>query len=563
MEYILIEESKFKNEPSDDDNLLLDKYFKTKISEDQEIMLNEIEMSQKKELWSLAKMETMVSNDETLSNRYEEMAVDGPFKFGYHWNEVIMNLLFNEFVLEDPRYLEKYLNTIAKEKKTRGNPDRKIGTDNFKSTSKKNDDKGDKKPKQEFKPKYEPKQETKPEPKKKIKENNMEEFMKVSDVNNEDYELITNSQDVQAIRNDIGADESNDYETLFVKYGDGEYVEIYGMEGSVPALSNTIHRIYPKNLDETTASAGNSGQYSGPFMWAKNKENMAFGKKPAYNGGTIVENKNVNFEYFENKLNDLVNEDKKTSSIINKERIGKENVSNFNQHIKDSNIDKIIKDSKSEEPDQKHKSLQDIEDEQVKNMKKEFKPVKHEATDEFKKQVALKRGYGMQDLKYDIEPSDSFKERAKEDMGEELYNLGQEKIELEKGIPMYNKDTTPTKDEDKYRKDLKESNMVTATYNLMGNTKYIDFDISEIEINESITDESFVRLVTEGLGNIYSNTGVLNEKIEKDLNSYIYYLNLNNDEIVKVLKNINESSIDLSSFKKLSNYSPYRKSRGL
>lgn len=82
-------------------------------------MLNEKEQSLKKKIFSLAKMEALVFSDPVLSAKYEEMAENGEEKYGYHYNETIMNMLFNDYVLNSPKYLQKYKMAIPKEKKRR------------------------------------------------------------------------------------------------------------------------------------------------------------------------------------------------------------------------------------------------------------------------------------------------------------------------------------------------------------------------------------------------------------------------------------------------------------
>lgn len=82
-------------------------------------MLSEAEQSLKKKIFSLAKMEALVFSDPKLSAVYEEMAENGEEKYGYHYNETIQNMIFNDYVLNSPKYLQKYKMSIPKEKKRR------------------------------------------------------------------------------------------------------------------------------------------------------------------------------------------------------------------------------------------------------------------------------------------------------------------------------------------------------------------------------------------------------------------------------------------------------------
>ena len=82
-------------------------------------MLSETEYSIKKKIFSLPKMEALVFSDPKLSSVYEEMAENGESKYGYHYNETIQNMIFNDYVLNSPKYLQKYKMAIPKEKKRR------------------------------------------------------------------------------------------------------------------------------------------------------------------------------------------------------------------------------------------------------------------------------------------------------------------------------------------------------------------------------------------------------------------------------------------------------------
>ena len=96
-------------------------------------LLTENEFSLKKKIFSLAKMEALVFSDPKLSAVYEEMSAEGEFKFGYHYNETIMNMLFNDYVLNSPKYLQKYKQAVPKEKKRRD----KSGINQLKKTGEK------------------------------------------------------------------------------------------------------------------------------------------------------------------------------------------------------------------------------------------------------------------------------------------------------------------------------------------------------------------------------------------------------------------------------------------
>ena len=82
-------------------------------------MLSEVEQSLKKKIFSLAKMEALVFSDPKLTNIYNEMSENGEEKYGYHYNETIQNMIFNDYVLNSPKYLQKYKMAVPKKKKRR------------------------------------------------------------------------------------------------------------------------------------------------------------------------------------------------------------------------------------------------------------------------------------------------------------------------------------------------------------------------------------------------------------------------------------------------------------
>ena len=68
------------------------------------------------------------------------------------------------------------------------------------------------------------------------------ERMTIADINNrDDLVLVTDSQDVAFVKEMYP--QAKDYDSFFVKVGEGEYTELYGFEGSVAALDKTLYKI--------------------------------------------------------------------------------------------------------------------------------------------------------------------------------------------------------------------------------------------------------------------------------------------------------------------------------
>ena len=82
-------------------------------------LLGEADFTLKKKIFSLPKMEALVFSDPKLTAVYDEMSIKGKEQFGYHANETIQNIIFNDYVLNSPKYLQKYKMAIPKESKRR------------------------------------------------------------------------------------------------------------------------------------------------------------------------------------------------------------------------------------------------------------------------------------------------------------------------------------------------------------------------------------------------------------------------------------------------------------
>jgi len=87
--------------------------------------LNEEDFKLKKKIFSLPKMEALVFSDPKLSAEYNKMMGDGKDdntgtnRYGYHANETVQNILFNDYVLNSPKYLQKYKMAIPVKKERR------------------------------------------------------------------------------------------------------------------------------------------------------------------------------------------------------------------------------------------------------------------------------------------------------------------------------------------------------------------------------------------------------------------------------------------------------------
>jgi hypothetical protein len=84
-------------------------------------MLTEKQGTLKRKIWDLSKMESLVHSDPKLEAIYQDMQREAEEnqRYGYHWNEAVLNIMFNDYVLNSPKYLQKYKMAMPKEKKRR------------------------------------------------------------------------------------------------------------------------------------------------------------------------------------------------------------------------------------------------------------------------------------------------------------------------------------------------------------------------------------------------------------------------------------------------------------
>lgn len=67
----------------------------------------------------------------------------------------------------------------------------------------------------------------------------------ISDIQNRsDLSLVTDSQDVRAVKEMLGSGKEltdlDEFDGLFVKVGEGKYTEVYGFSGTVPVLNKRL-----------------------------------------------------------------------------------------------------------------------------------------------------------------------------------------------------------------------------------------------------------------------------------------------------------------------------------
>lgn len=304
-------------------------------------MLNEKEQSLKKKIFNLSKMESLVFSDPKLSAVYDDMSENAEEKYGYHYNETIMNMIFNDFVLNSSKYLQKYKQAIPKKKKRRDksgiNQLRKSGEEKTDKTKDKTDDKQS------------------------VDENQSELTKVIFLVNERDGEHT----DVFAYFPELNSDENGRFKTSYSHIGqhsacDPEYAkesrlatpeeytelknELEGIGYNLDVIDNDI------NETSTTGSVGGSGMGSGgyvtPTAWGGgdltgNKKSKII-KKPIWKGGSIIQETNYliesgGFKKFHDTL--IENYDLNTAKNIARQISKEEGVTQHVNQIKDGVYD--------------------------------------------------------------------------------------------------------------------------------------------------------------------------------------------------------------------------------
>jgi hypothetical protein len=290
-----------------------------------------------------------------------------------------------------------------------------------------------------------------------------------------------------------------------------------------------------------------------------------------------------NYKLHHNRLKKL-NEDRKPSSLILKDRLGVDNQKNFKKDLSHSGTKEIIdiekelqyKDQQTDIKDPQ-KLSQDIEKTELKATKgnalenvgdsandKGNEIPKRNLTDEEMDEVNKYR-LGMQDLVYDNETGERFEDRMKNDMGDRLYKEREEKMKFRAEAPMYNKDTQPTEKGKKvsvqYNKDksmwnqrsgLQETFISGKYFDELGKKRIIDFELKNVTICES--KENLFELDLVGVGNNLE----LNENLNKFINEFQFYTDgvkvFHGKKTVKLIEE--NKSDDFDKMKHLLSYNP-------
>ena len=675
----------------------IDKKFDSFITEI-DSTLSEGEKKKKEVLFNLAKMEFLVHNDPDLSEYYHDMVDEKKDFYGYHFNEAIMNIIFNTKVLKNKKYLRRYISAPIKKKSRRD----KYGVEDLKTPETKKREEKDKKEETnettsasgsgQYSSAFAWSADGKPKNNKPawdggkvIQEHsdyltNPELFKMYFKSINEGFENEINEDHLQGKEEKIifivknKGDEYGDLEKLDsmtdeeinkiydeVESDKGVNEEIvaehhiddkderikfiidnvgdkYGDENMLRNLNDAaveliylgverdmgIDDINPDDLDEfdvdesddiNEASKSKSQQrFMGMVRGvqkgeidpndvgdsvAKAAENM---KKNDVKDFAATKHDELPEKVEESSIleplddtmgmsNDRqdsmklskpmtnseiggITEERRTSSLIQVDKIKKENENNFKNDVQKIKGLDFAKDQQIDIDDAKQFS-NEIEKQMLKNTKGiAYKNVgdstnikgdeipKRNQTDDEIAEIDMMRD-GMHTLAYDSKPNKRFEERMENDMGEYLYKIRQNKMKVRSQENMYNKDEQPINDDskrmNKYIDNISETTITGKYYDRFGDKKIIDFKMKNVTNVDNI-DESYIIIDIEGMGNFYNKNFDLNESTLDILKNKTFYINESLNKIVvsnKKEKNIklNENP-QIDKMRKLFNFNP-------
>lgn len=534
--------------------------------------LNEKEKKEKSILFNLAKMEYVVHNDPDLSEFYMDMVEKNKELYGYHYNEAIMNIIFNVKILKSKKYIRMYKNAPIKKKKRRD----KYGIEDLKTPQTKR--------REELEKEISANESTtasasgayatpkgwtgssKTVFRKPIYNGGIiiqESIDDISIHNKYISKLNKRKKNVDMVNENMGLNEhhldNKEDRISFIinnvgdKYGDINTLN--GFEDNVieAIYLNTerdmgIDEINPEDIDdfdiddieESTLIDKTENSIS-----SKIDTENSIKYRDGINQEKISMVGGIGESFHElKKFTDYLSEvaEKRHNSMIRLDRVHDENDKIFKREVnKVNDIEYSKKDITH--IDNPKKLSQDIVDNVMKNTKGE--PLKNvgnssnENGDEVLKRNLTddeselwdKMREGMHTIKYSTPPDEKFEKRMKRDMGDDLYKKRQLNVEYNKDIPMYNKDKQPV---------VGESVLCGVYKDMFDKKQFVVIEPEKVKLVSKV-NEDYTKITIDGLGNFYDNKYSLNESLFNATRNIDFYINKNNNIVAIKKSTLNES----------------------
>jgi hypothetical protein len=529
----------------------------------------------KKRDFNLSAMKELIEKKTFLNAKYDKLAINAEERFGYHWNEVICNVLYNKYVKKDPKLLDEYREIKLKKEREKEKikvvttikdvrPDIPVSqptpqianiepiktqstTQPIKEmTSSGGGSVGDGAPTGNNSGAYAtpvawspsnakrrffsnpikgfkiiknktPKNTIMKETNKSKLDNLFEEFNKLV----EEYEENLNSNEIKQIYTyHIVLNDDNDF-----------YADV-------------------RNSEDETVFEINSQEEKNNIMkeaGMESEEDIEKLKEYLVKEGVIKNNDELKLSEVNKELKTNLDEEVKPNGMVQAERIKQINNKNSLNYYKELNsgIQDMIK-AKKEVGEPINKTIKyDYDNGKVEDA---TYPYEEENNNEYYESAHR----GMEDYILDV-PNKKYDERLKKMVGTKAYNMLKDKQNIIKKMDLRNTQKAKTEVVDHL---VKESYLSGFYFDNLNNKKIKTTALSKVETTTALT-EDLKYFETKGVGNAFDE--ILKEEIE----NYNFYYNLKEDKFVKIAKQQDTNSpktiLKESSIKKLNkliNYNP-------
>lgn len=550
--------------------------------------LKEAKRNFKKRDFNLSAMKELILKKSFLKARYDKLSVGAEERFGYHWNEVICNVLYNKYVKNEPELLKEYQALKIKHERLKDIAKGKL----LKKEIEKNNI--SQHPSLENEPTVKP----------------IEPIAKSKEISSKELTETTTSASSGAYSTPFAWSKgmgrffkpmkgykifkNNIKNTLMEKTNLDSLLEQFG--SLVTEFEQNLGSNIDDNYDDETENENTSNKYT--FHIVQNDENEFYADIRDEEGNTIyeinssdeieeiindilltsseavqkleqylkdkeiigqddsLEHDKKNKEIEENIMLEIyipdgysLNEEMKPKGLIQAERIKQQNKENSLTYYKEMNVGlKDMVNSKKDVNQPIDKTIKYDYDKDKVESKNAVYPYEEEHNNEYYKTASR----GPQDSILDV-PNDIYEKRLKKMVGTKNYNMIKDKQNSIKKLDLRNTQKGKYEVVDHM---VKESYLSGFYFDNINNKKIKTTALSKVETTY-ILSEDLKYFETKGVGNAYD------ERLKEEIENYNFYFNLKENKFVKIPKEkdtnnhkniLSESAI--TKIKKLSNYDP-------
>ncbi len=465
----------------------------------------------KKRLFKLSAMNELVDQVKFLANKYDELKEGAEEKLGYHWNEVVQNIIFNRFVKPNKELMKRYYTIKRNLEHTEGTGVSKTGIEKEKTDHGVGDDsdkgeetksKGDSEGTEDAPP-------PEPEP---------------ADYNTSDNIIDINAPvdtRVTAESTTTASAGNYSYETpkAFFEGNMGDFLKYWKKR-------NKKHKLDYLTIIKPNAEAHTQGVEAFKMI----KENKMEEKDLFANPAAMADLFENYFGVTPEAVSVALNEEKQPDAITQINRVTaetKKEATGYQKELKDRGI--VMKKNADGSETFEHKYDND-------SLKKE-KPAANKELDEF---IDLRLGTttpldAIVDSQNAVGVSAELKKKFKEQSGDELYDAAVRRAE-------YRTKAHPELSPLNKIQVMKEGLQLDSYYMSDRKKQFVCFNDKDVEEVETL-NEGAILLETKGMGN--ANTDSMKTLVE----NYDFYLDASDKKVYKKAKGVeslNEHVITVS-----------------